>query len=94
MPVLLPGIKVVSLSGSPIEGIYHHISGGEIYKVHRELGKLNSWGAAAKSRGLSGGLLLEITAAGAGKVRIIQVPTGPFVWKIGERAWHFITLVT
>ena len=73
-----PGVRVMSISGHPLVGLYHHLTRTQASQILSDLSSMTVWNTAAGVANVSGGTLVMVEKGGRGMINMIQLNVGIF----------------
>ena len=78
---LCPGVRVVSISGNPLVGLYHNLTRTQASQILSDLSSMTAWNTGAVGANVSGGTLIIVEKGDQGMINMIQLNVGIFCGK-------------
>ena len=73
-----PGVRVVSISGNPLVGLYHHLTRTQASQILLDLSSMTAWNTGAVGANVSAGTLIIVEKGGRSMINMIQLNVGIF----------------
>ena len=73
-----PGMRVVSTSGNPLTGLYHHLTRTQASQILLDLSSMMAWNTGAVQSSVSGGTLIIVEKGDRGMINMLQLNVGIF----------------